>query len=81
LFFLDGIGRFQSVITGPQHRNRNVCKTLVSEIIRRTAGRSDQLVIVADESYHAGEIYEAMGFQRQGRVASLCHEPRNATAR
>ena len=26
LFFLDGIARFQSVITAPQHRNRNVCK-------------------------------------------------------
>jgi ribosomal protein S18 acetylase RimI-like enzyme len=81
LFFLDGIGRFQSVITGPQHRNRNVCKTLVSEVTRRIAGRSGQLVIVADEGYHAGDIYEAMGFQQQGRVASLCQEPRNTTAR
>ncbi|MEM5451115.1 MULTISPECIES: GNAT family N-acetyltransferase [Paraburkholderia] len=81
LFFLDGIGRFQSVITGQQHRNRNVCKTLVGEVIRRTVGRSSKLVIVADESYHAGAIYEAMGFQQQGRVASLCQEPRNTTAR
>jgi hypothetical protein len=24
LYFLEGIGRFQSVITGAQHRNRNV---------------------------------------------------------
>jgi len=81
LFFLDGIGRFQSVITGPQHRNRNVCKTLVSEVIRQSAGRSSRLVIVADETYHAGKIYEAMGFQQQGRVASLCQEPRNTTVR
>jgi ribosomal protein S18 acetylase RimI-like enzyme len=81
LFFLDGIARFQSVITAPQHRNRNVCKSLMAEVIRRTAGRSHQFVIVADEAYHAGEIYEAMGFQRQGRVASLCQEPRNITER
>jgi ribosomal protein S18 acetylase RimI-like enzyme len=81
LFFLDGIGRFQSVITGAQHRNRNVCKTLVTEVIRLAAGRSDRLVMVADETYHAGAIYEAMGFRRQGRVASLCQEPRNTTAR
>ena len=81
LFFLDGIGRFQSVITGPQHRNRNVCKTLVSEVIRQSAGRSSRLVIVADETYHAGKIYEAIGFQQQGRVASLCQEPRNTTVR
>jgi predicted GNAT family N-acyltransferase len=81
LFFLDGIGRFQSVITGPEHRNQNVCKTLMSEVIRRTAGRSDQLVIVADEAYHAGNIYEAIGFRQRGRLASLCQVPRNSTAR
>jgi len=80
LFFLDGIARFQSVITAPQHRKRNVCRTLMGEVIRRAARRSDQFVIVADEAYHAGEIYEAMGFQRKGRVASLCQEPHNITA-
>lgn len=76
LFFLDGMGRFQSVITGEQHRNRNVCKTLLSEVIRRTAGQADRLVMVADETYHAGKIYESLGFAQQGRVASLCQEPR-----
>jgi hypothetical protein len=77
LFFFGGIGRFQSVLTAEQHRNRNICKTLVSEVIKLTAGQSDRLVMVADESYHAGALYEAMGFQLQGRVASLCQEPRN----
>jgi hypothetical protein len=81
LFFLDGLGRFQSVITGSQHRNKNICKTLVSGVIGRIAGRSNRLVIVADETYHAGNIYQAMGFQQQGRVASLCQEPRNVAAR
>jgi hypothetical protein len=77
LFFLGGIGRFQLVLTAEQHRDRNVCKTLVSAVIKLTAGQSDQLVMVADESYHAGALYEAMGFQLQGRVASLCQEPRS----
>ncbi|XUW90609.1 GNAT family N-acetyltransferase [Burkholderia sp. M6-3] len=81
LFFLDGIGRFQTVITAAQHRNRNVCKTLMTEVISLAAARSDRLVIVADETYHAGAIYEAMGFRQQGCIASLCQEPRNATAR
>ena len=81
LFFLDGIGRFQTVITGAQHRNRNVCKTLVTEVIRLSAGRSDRLVMVADETQHAGAIYKAMGFRQQGRLASLCQEPGNATGR
>ncbi|TGP48037.1 GNAT family N-acetyltransferase [bacterium M00.F.Ca.ET.228.01.1.1] len=81
LFFLDGIGRFQTVITGARHRNRNVCKTLVTEVIRLAATRADRLVMVADETYHAGAIYEAMGFRQQGRLASLCQEPGNAKAR
>lgn len=81
LFFLDGIGRFQSVTTAARHRNRNVCRTLVTEVIRLTAGRSDRLVMVADEAYHAGAIYQAMGFQLQGRLASLCQEPQKVTAR
>jgi hypothetical protein len=80
LFFLDGIGRFQSVVTGEQHRNRGVCKALVSAVIKLTAGRANRLVIVADETYHAGAIYEAMGFQRQARVASLCQEPLGTTS-
>ncbi|MFP3588373.1 hypothetical protein SCB29_32745 [Paraburkholderia sp. SIMBA_055] len=81
LFFFDGIGRFQTVITGAQHRNRNVCKTLMTEVIGLGAGQSDRLVMVADETYHAGAIYEAIGFRQQGRLASLCQEPGNATAR
>ncbi|EEA00187.1 GCN5-related N-acetyltransferase [Burkholderia sp. H160] len=80
LFFLNGMGRFQSVITGESHRNRNVCKTLVSEVIKLTTAQSDRLVMVADETYHAGAIYKAMGFQQQGRVASLCQERRDIAA-
>lgn len=75
LFFPGGMGRFQSVITGEKHRNRNVCKTLLSEVITRTAGLAERLVMVADETYHAGKIYESLGFMQQGRVASLCQEP------
>jgi hypothetical protein len=76
LFFLAGMGRFQSVITAEQHRNRSICKTLLSEVINRTAGFAGPLVMVADEAYHAGKIYESLGFVQRGRVASLCQEPR-----
>ena len=81
LFFLDGIGRFQSVVTEVAHRNRNVCKCLVSEVIKLNAHRSNQFVMVADENYHAGVIYEAMGFRQHGRVGSLCQEPQNRAVR
>ncbi|WP_322011620.1 GNAT family N-acetyltransferase [Paraburkholderia sp. J12] len=81
LFFLDGIGRFQWVITSERHRNQKVCKTLVTEVIRLTEGLSNRLVMVADEAYHAGAIYEAMGFRPQAeRVASLCREPGSPAA-
>ncbi|MFP6561327.1 GNAT family N-acetyltransferase [Paraburkholderia sp. B3] len=75
LFFLDGLGRFQSVTTAKHHRNQRVCKTLVSEAIRLTTGRAEKLVMVADEAYYAGAIYESIGFRPHGRVASLCREP------
>lgn len=75
LFFLEGVGRFQSVITAPQYRNKGICKSLVSEVVRRAARDAEQLVMVADEDYFAGNLYEALGFRRQGRVGSLCREP------
>jgi ribosomal protein S18 acetylase RimI-like enzyme len=80
LFFLDGIGRFRSVITSEHHRNRNICKTLMSEVAKLNSGRSDRLVIVADETYHAAGLYEAMGFRQQGRVASSYQAPRDTAA-
>ncbi|MGH8778126.1 GNAT family N-acetyltransferase [Paraburkholderia sp.] len=75
LFFIGGIGRFQSVLTGEPYRNRGVCKTLVSEAIARTAGRANRLVMVADESHHAGTIYETLGFRRRDRMGRACREP------
>jgi hypothetical protein len=78
-FFLVGMERFQSVITAEHHRNPNVCKTLVSEAIRRTDDQSARFVMVADEAYYAGAIYKAMGFRQQARVASLCQAPCSST--
>ncbi|NYH16385.1 GNAT family N-acetyltransferase [Paraburkholderia bryophila] len=75
LFFFGRIGRFQAVVTSEQHRNKGICKTLVSEVIRATAGSADHLVMVADESYHAGKIYESLGFAQHGRLGSVCREP------
>jgi hypothetical protein len=75
LFFLQGMGRFQSVLTAEQHRNKGVCKTLVSTVVGLTANRAERFVMVADETYFAGKIYEALGFEPHGRVAALCHEP------
>ena len=75
LFFFGSIGRFQSIVTREDQRNKHVCRTLLSEVVKRAAGARDRLVIVADESYHAIRLYEALGFVRQGRIGSLCQAP------
>ncbi|ASL47644.1 hypothetical protein bAD24_III09635 [Burkholderia sp. AD24] len=75
LFFFGRIGRFQAVITSKQHRNQRICKTLVSAVVRATAGSADRLVMVADENYHAGKIYASLGFAQHGRLGSVCQEP------
>ncbi|CAB3716104.1 GNAT family N-acetyltransferase [Trinickia soli] len=75
LFFFGHIGRFQSIVTREDHRNKGVCRTLLTEVVKRAAGMRDRLVIVADESYHALRMYEALGFARQARIGSVCYAP------
>lgn len=72
LFFFGRIGRFQSIVTREDQRNKRVCRTLLTEVVKRAAGARDRLVIVADETYHAIGLYEALGFVRQARIGSLC---------
>jgi len=72
LFFFGRIGRFQSIVTREDQRNKRVCRTLLTEVVKRAAGARDRLVIVADETYHAIRLYEALGFVGQARIGSLC---------
>lgn len=79
--FFDGdgeaaVGRFQSVMTHPDHRGRGICRTLVHEIALRGFARAPRLVMVADEHYHAARIYESLGFAPCARTASLCWWPK-----
>lgn len=76
LFFFGRIGRFQSIVTRDDRRNRRVCRTLLTEVVKRAAGARDRLVIVADEAYHAIRLYESLGFVREGRIGTLCQAPR-----
>lgn len=75
LFFFGRIGRFQSIITREDQRNKGVCRTLLTEVVKRAAGARDRLVIVADEAYHAIRLYESLGFVREGRIGTLCQAP------
>ena len=75
LFFFGRIGRFQSIVTREDQRNKGVCRTLLTEVVKRAAGARDRLVIVADEAYHAIRLYESLGFVREGRIGTLCQAP------
>lgn len=75
LFFFGSIGRFQSIVTREDQRNKRVCRTLLTEVVKRTAGARDRLVIVADEAHHAMKMYESLGFVRQSRTGNLCQSP------
>ena len=58
------LGRFQSVGTHPEFRRQGVCGTLVYESAKFALGEMglQDLVMVADENYHAAKIYESVGF-------------------
>lgn len=58
------LGRFQSVETHPEFRRQGVCGRLVYESAKFAFEQMGltELVMVADENYHAAKIYESVGF-------------------
>lgn len=78
IFTDGGLARFQRVETHPDFRRRGICGTLVHEAARQAKAElgAERLVIVADEHYHAGRIYESLGFRRAERQLGLELRPR-----
>ena len=72
LFFTGTMGRFQLVRTHQDWRNRGLCRQLLSQVARQGFERARQLIIVADEHYHAQRVYRALGFVPVARIGSLC---------
>lgn len=74
IFHRDGIGRFQIVCTDPAFRRRGICGTLVyeSSLYALNEMGVQTLVMCADPSYHAIQIYESVGFQRQNTEYGVC---------
>jgi ribosomal protein S18 acetylase RimI-like enzyme len=69
----EGVARFQSVDTHPEHRRQGLATHLLflaAEHARRRLG-ARTLVIAADPDYHAIEIYRALGFRERGRQLQL----------
>lgn len=72
LFWQGNLGRFQSVETALDYRRRGVCGTLIHELSQIGLARGlRQLVMEADESYHAARVYESLGFARLERIGAL----------
>jgi GNAT superfamily N-acetyltransferase len=64
LYHQDGVGRYQSVATHPDHRGRGIAGTMVHAageyVLRHDGVRS--LVIVAEEGSQAARVYASVGF-------------------
>ncbi|MFB2865518.1 GNAT family N-acetyltransferase [Aeromonas sp. MdU4] len=75
LFFSDTLGRFQLVRTHQAWRNKGFCRQLLCHVARQGLARAKQLIIVADEHYHAQRIYRTLGFVPVARIGSLCRWP------
>lgn len=73
------LGRFQQVETHPDHLRQGVCGTLVYETARFALEKmgAKQLVMVADESYHAAKIYESVGFAPHAKEYSAHWWPKH----
>ena len=74
VFHEGSVGRFQIVSTHPDHQRIGVCSTLVYEAGQYALEKMQctELVMVADEEYHAAKIYESVGFKPTQKQAGLC---------
>lgn len=74
LFREGGLGRFQQVETHPDFFRQGICGRLVFEAARYglTVMGLSELVMVADEHYHAARIYESVGFVPVAREYAAC---------
>jgi GNAT superfamily N-acetyltransferase len=68
-----GVGRFQQVVTAKAAQRQGLCARLVHDAAQAALAGGDarQLVMVADEHYHAARIYQSVGFrpvEKQGAV-------------
>ncbi len=75
LFRENEIGRFQLVTTDPAFQRQGICGTLVYRVSQHALSEMglDELVMVADENYHAARIYESVGFKVVEKMYGVCH--------
>ncbi|MAE58734.1 MAG: hypothetical protein CME69_07625 [Halobacteriovorax sp.] len=66
--------RFQLVNTHPDFQRQGVCSTLMYEscLYAMSKMNASELVIVAEENYHAVKIYQTVGFKEVQKQLGLC---------
>lgn len=79
LYFKNDIGRCQIVHTRSKFRRQSICKSLIYDVCKTGFQHLDKIVIVADNHYHALDIYKSLGFQYKEQQSDLCLYPRKRT--
>ncbi|MCO5144200.1 MAG: GNAT family N-acetyltransferase [Oligoflexia bacterium] len=74
IFHNHKIGRYQIVSTHPEHTRKGICGTLVYETAKYALKnwKLTNLVMCADQEYHAARIYESVGFRPVNKEYGLC---------
>lgn len=78
--FHDGeLGRYQIVSTHPDFRRQGICGTLVYRSAQYALQemKLKNLVMCADQEYHAARIYESVGFRPMQKECGVCWWDKN----
>jgi ribosomal protein S18 acetylase RimI-like enzyme len=77
IFVEDRLARCQAVGTAPKHRRKGICGTLMHGACRHAFEEqgAEQVLLMADETYHAAGIYRTVGFRDTEKVRDLTHRP------
>lgn len=76
LYHWQNLARFQNVHVIEEHQNKAIARTLLTRLIERLPDTVSDLVIMADEHYHASDLYQSLGFAVTERECSLCWWPK-----
>lgn len=72
----DGVARYQSVLTHPDHRRRGLTRHLLAVAADHARDRgASQLVILADADTDAGRLYRSAGFTHQETAYQVSRVP------
>lgn len=73
LYVMDGLARFQNVVTDADYRRRGVAGTMVyrASIEATEKMGAEWLVIIADRGSDAGRLYRSLGYELAERQAGL----------